>query len=319
MGSFGRRLWGAAALVTFLSSANATGAVDLDATAAAIARGLRAARGAEVAARFDAEMKRVVTGEQLTAMMEGLAAGRAAAGEPSVKRLGQEGPFTHFGVRIRYATGPGTEALLSLRSDGTIGGLRVRPEAPGPERHDNYVTKARLRLPFAGTWTAHNAARGPSNHHFTNPNQRFAVDWIRHGPDGKNLSHGQEALAVAAATVVTLIDGVPENPPGKTDLYNVTGNSVVLDLGGGEWALYAHLVPGSIKVKVGDRVTPGQVLAKIGNSGNSTEPHLHFQLMDAPRLTDAAALPAPFVDVVVNGRRVAHALPDEGQTFSRSP
>jgi murein DD-endopeptidase MepM/ murein hydrolase activator NlpD len=265
-------------------------------------------------------MRKVATGEQITALVRTIAAGRAPSGEPSLTRLGTKGPFTRYEARLRWTAGAPTIALIALRSDGPdagqIGGLTVRPDEPGPERYDRYETKARLKLPFSGTWTAHNAARASTNPHFTNPNQRFAVDWIRHGPDGKNLSHGSDALAVAAATVVTVIDGVPENPPGKTDLYNVTGNSVVLDLGGGEFALYAHLVPGSIRVKPGERVAVGQVLGKIGNSGNSTEAHLHFQLMDAPRLTDAAALLAAFVDVAVNGKRVARALPDEGQTFS---
>jgi len=299
----------------FVSIANAT-PVNLDATATAVARELQAANGPAVAARFDDDMKQVITGEQLTALLKGLAAGRAPVGEPSVTRLGQEGPVTQVGVRVRFGAGPDTKVLIALRADGRIAGLRARPDAEASDRYDTYQTKARLRLPFAGAWTAHNAARAATNHHYANPNQRFAVDWIRHGPDGKNLSRGEDALAVAAATVVTVIDGVPENPPGKTDLYNVTGNSVVLDLGGGEWALYAHLVPGSIRVKVGDRVAAGQPIGKIGNSGNSTEAHLHFQLMDAPRLADAAALPAPFTDVTVGGKRVPRALPDEGKIFA---
>lgn len=301
--------------IGFVSIANAS-PVNLDATAAAIARELQAANGSAVAARFDDDMKKVIGGEALTGMLKGLAAGRAPVGEPAVTRLAEEGPVTQFGVRVRFGAGPDSKILIVLRADGRIAGLRARAEAEASDRLDGYQTKARLRLPFAGAWTAHNAARAATNHHHTNPNQRFAVDWIRHGADGKNLSRGEEALAVAAATVVTVIDGVPEHPPGKPDLYNVTGNSVVLDLGGGEWALYAHLVPGSIRVKVGERVAAGQPLGKIGNSGNSSEPHLHFQLMDAPRLVDAAALPAAFSDVTVGGKRVARALPDEGQIFS---
>ena len=58
----------------------------------------------------------------------------------------------------------------------------------------------------------------------------------------------------------------------------IGGNHVVLDLGGGRFAFYAHLQPGSLKVKVGDRVTRGQIIGLVGNSGNSTEPHLHFHI-----------------------------------------
>ncbi|MGH7448112.1 MAG: M23 family metallopeptidase, partial [Longimicrobiales bacterium] len=63
-------------------------------------------------------------------------------------------------------------------------------------------------------------------------------------------------------------------------LETVSGNSVVIDLGG-RYAFYAHLIPGSLRVSVGDRVRRGQVIGRVGNSGNSTEPHLHFHVVDA--------------------------------------
>ena len=74
-------------------------------------------------------------------------------------------------------------------------------------------------------------------------------------------------------------------------LETVAGNHVNLDLGGGVFAMYAHLQPGSIRVKVGDRVSRGQVLGLVGNSGNSTEPHLHFQLMDRNSPLGSEGLP----------------------------
>jgi murein DD-endopeptidase MepM/ murein hydrolase activator NlpD len=57
---------------------------------------------------------------------------------------------------------------------------------------------------------------------------------------------------------------------------------VIVDIGDGRYALYAHLKPDSIEVEEGDRVTRGQELALLGNSGNTTAPHLHFHVMDAP-------------------------------------
>lgn len=98
------------------------------------------------------------------------------------------------------------------------------------------------------------------------------------------LAWGQEALAVADATVVTVKDGIPENVPGLTSravaitLETIGGNHVILDLGGGRYAFYAHLQPGKIRVKAGDKVRRGDVLGLVGNSGNSTEPHLHFHV-----------------------------------------
>ena len=71
-----------------------------------------------------------------------------------------------------------------------------------------------------------------------------------------------------------------EKPAVPINFETVAGNHVNLDLGGGVYAMYAHLQPGSIRVKVGDHVTPGQVIGLVGNTGNSSEPHLHFQLMN---------------------------------------
>ena len=137
--------------------------------------------------------------------------------------------------------------------------------------------------------------------------QRYAIDWVEidekgsthHADDRVNANyycHGKEALAVADATVVEVKDAIPENVPNGTlaveiTLETVAGNHVNLDLGGGVFAMYAHLEPGSIKVKVGDRVTRGQLLGLVGNTGNSSEPHLHFQLMTANSPLGSEGLP----------------------------
>jgi len=126
--------------------------------------------------------------------------------------------------------------------------------------------------------------------------QRFAIDWVRMNPDGKTTytgdpldnknyrAYGSEALAVADGTVAEVKDGIPQNIPGENSravpitLETIGGNHVILDIGHGHYAFYAHLQPGSLKVKLGDHVRRGQVLGLVGNSGNSTEPHLHFHL-----------------------------------------
>jgi hypothetical protein len=128
--------------------------------------------------------------------------------------------------------------------------------------------------------------------------QRFAIDWVQLGPgeatfhddpkDNRNYyAYGKEILAVADGVVVDIKDGLPENVPGITSraipitLDTAGGNYVIVDLGQGHYAFYAHAQPGSLKVRVGQRVKRGQVLALVGNSGNSTEPHLHFHVADA--------------------------------------
>ena len=96
------------------------------------------------------------------------------------------------------------------------------------------------------------------------------------------------------AKVVQAVDGLPELIPGETfsgGLAQADGNHVILKLGPGTFAGYAHLVPGSVRVRAGDHVRRGQVLGLLGSSGNSSGPHLHFQLMNRPSLLDADGLP----------------------------
>ena len=129
--------------------------------------------------------------------------------------------------------------------------------------------------------------------------QRFAIDFVKLNESGtstftgdrlKNTSYpayGTDALAVADGRVVAVKDGIPENVPGVNSravpitMETVGGNHLIVDIGRGKYAFYAHLQPGSIRVKLGDQVRRGQVLGLVGNSGNSTEPHLHFHLSDA--------------------------------------
>jgi murein DD-endopeptidase len=143
--------------------------------------------------------------------------------------------------------------------------------------------------------------------------QRFAIDFVKLGPTGSGTftgdrldnksyhAYGAEAFAVADAIVAATKDGIPENVPGPTSRAvpvtseTIGGNYVVLELGGGRFAFYAHLQPGSLRVKVGDRVKRGQVLGLVGNSGNSTEPHLHFHVSDGVSPLGSEGLPYAIV------------------------
>ena len=149
--------------------------------------------------------------------------------------------------------------------------------------------------------------------------QRFAIDFVQLFPDGRSFNgdqkdnkayrcYGAEALAVADGVVVATKDGIPENVPGPTSravpitLETVGGNHVILDLGGGRYAFYAHLQPGSLRVKTGDRVRRGQVVGLVGNSGNSTEPHLHFHISDANSPLGSEGLPYALAAFEVQGK-----------------
>jgi len=146
--------------------------------------------------------------------------------------------------------------------------------------------------------------------------QRYAVDWeqtdasgrIYAGPREKLESYaifGQPVLAVADALVVSVIDGEPEQTPGNyptnIPLDKADGNCIILDLGNHRYALYAHMQPGSIKVRSGEKVHLGQVIGLVGDTGNSTVPHLHFQVTDGPSSLSSNGFPYEISEFQVTG------------------
>ncbi len=162
--------------------------------------------------------------------------------------------------------------------------------------------------------------------------QRFAIDWVlvdstfnTHQGDSldnsKYYAQDVDVIAVADGIITATKDGIPENIPGEQSravpitLETVGGNHVILDIGSGRYAFYAHVRPGSIRVKVGDKVKKGQVLAKLGNSGNSSEPHLHFHLSDAPSPLGSQGIPYVFETLEFVGK-CAGVI--SGCAFSRS-
>ncbi|MFO1143948.1 MAG: M23 family metallopeptidase [Amaricoccus sp.] len=138
--------------------------------------------------------------------------------------------------------------------------------------------------------------------------ERFAIDWVQFDKDGRIFTgdgkknedfpyYGTEVYAAADGTVVNLYDEADAQEPGKivgitTD--NIGGNMIVTDIGGGRFAFYAHLQRGSLRVKLGDKVKTGDVIALLGNTGNTDAPHLHFHVMDGPSPLDANGLPYVF-------------------------
>jgi murein DD-endopeptidase len=163
--------------------------------------------------------------------------------------------------------------------------------------------------------------------------QRFAIDWMRPGSDGRAFhddaksnnnfyGYGAEVLAVADARVSDLRDGVSDNV-GATERSNrvvtvdsAVGNYVILDLGRGRFAVYAHLQPGSLKVKLGDHVKAGQPLALLGNSGNSDAPHLHFELTDGNSPMASEGIPYELEKFTQLGILVdEEAVLDHGQSW----
>lgn len=197
-------------------------------------------------------------------------------------------------------------------------------DSAAPSQHLGHETRARLRLPVDGEWFVYWGGRSlEDNVHAARPDQRFALDLLvvrkgrtRRGAGRKNSDYfafGEPVLAPAAARVVRAVDGVPDNSPGADNPRAGLGNHLVLDLGSGEFAFLGHLQAGSLAVRTGAQVAPGQVLARCGNSGASMEPLLHFHLQDSPEEIRGRGLPAQFVDYLAGGRPVPRGEPRKGQ------
>jgi hypothetical protein len=230
----------------------------------------------------------------------------------------------------RFAATPQPlELILGFDAEGRVSGLLVRPPADQsrkefPSPHLDYRTKTALHLPFGDEWTVVWGGRTlAQNYHAFSRDQRFAMDLLivkdgrTHAGDGRACTdyycYGRPVLAPAAGTVVWAQDSLPDQVPGQMDPAHATGNSLILDHGDGEYSLLAHLQPGSLRFRVGDRVPAGAQIGRCGNSGNTSEPHLHYHLQDGPKPFAADGLPAQFVDLVVDDRRVDRAEIEKGE------
>lgn len=175
-----------------------------------------------------------------------------------------------------------------------------------------------LGPPLAGEhWVAINGCCGPDGIHRNTvlpvngrlaDTQRFAIDYMRLDDEGRLVhgdaadvrsytAYGADVVAVADGEVVATLDTLDDQVPGALpdpstiSLQTVDGNHVVVDLGTGHFAFYAHLQKGSVTVEPGDRVRRGEVLGLLGNTGNTSAPHLHFHLMDGPSVLGSDGLP----------------------------
>jgi hypothetical protein len=232
-------------------------------------------------------------------------------------RVAPGGAPARIGHRIAYELppdAPARAAIGSLIIDGPELAVDARAAlvlAP-PLRGDGWLNGNGC----CGATTAHRTARvAVDGSRYIKP-ETFAIDWVRlregrlFEGDGSRVEQwfafGAELLAVADGTVVQVRDGMPEQTPGQfpTALratVDYEGNRVVLEILPGVFATYAHLQPGSVRVKVGDRVRTGQVLGLLGNTGNSSAPHLHFGLQDGPEILSSNSLPFVFDRYTLQG------------------
>jgi murein DD-endopeptidase MepM/ murein hydrolase activator NlpD len=160
------------------------------------------------------------------------------------------------------------------------------------------------RLPFDGIWYVSNE-HGYLDQHKRYLSEAFAYDFLQIGTSGKSYqlegkrnadyyAYGKKVLAVKDGTVVSIRSNVADNDPGKINVAIPGGNAIVIDHGDNQFGYYAHLRPNSTTLKVGAQVKAGDVIGEVGNSGESTEPSLHFHVMNNADPNQGDGIPVVF-------------------------
>lgn len=163
----------------------------------------------------------------------------------------------------------------------------------------------RMQLPLRGTWLC---TQGVDGQHTHKQRWRHAWDFEVAGPDGNTFGgdgsrpehyycYRLPVLAAAAGTVVRVEQDIPDNLVGTMNLKQNWGNYVLVYHAPGLYSLLAHLCRGSVKVRVGQAVFPGEIVALCGTSGRSPRPHLHFHLQTNADL-GSATIPCSFADAI---------------------
>lgn len=282
--------------------------------------------------RFTPEMQALFRDEKSLAdfraqVGEGLGVEETLESERTASQLGDR-------VYIRTSRWSKFPRPVTLRwgldTEGKVAGFSVEPAGePAPSAQLDYETKAPLRLPFERDWYVVWGGRTvEQNYHAASGDQRFAYDFVKQADgrtyrtDGKALEDylcwNEKILAPAAGKVIDAVDGLPDQAIGTTNTEQPAGNHVVLDLGQGEFAFLAHLRKGSVRVGKGDTVAAGDELGRCGNSGNTSEPHLHFHLQTTVTLGKGEGLPAFFNAYEADGRPMRRGEPVQGQTVRRA-
>ena len=259
-----------------------------------------------IEAEFNAQMKAVISGDKLKEFLDNL---HKDFGK--ITKLGEPNFVAPTVANFPAEFERGKLVLLiALDAEGKIGGFRVAPpQAEKPKITSRNQTK--LILPFKGEWFIFwGGDTAEQNYHQNAPNQRFAFDIVKTDADGKThkgdgsknedyYAFGQEIIAPADGVVTYVVDGIHDNKPGEMNRMFVSGNLVIIKHAENEYSLFAHFKQNSIRVKIGDKVTTGQTIGLCGNSGNSSEAHLHFQIQNTPFFADEASVKVFFEKITV--------------------
>ena len=194
---------------------------------------------------------------------------------------------------------------------------------------NSYKSQVRYSLPFDGKWyVANGGVDKETSHSWFLPSQRYAYDFfiMNRGEltfTGKReqldnyFCYTKNVLAPADGIVVSVVSRFPNTPiaaEGQADCAasDVRGNHIMIRHSKHEYSMIAHLLPDSIHVKKGESVIRGQIIAQCGNSGNTSEPHIHFQIQYGKSFELSAGLPILFAHIVVDGKKMPEGFITKG-------
>lgn len=213
---------------------------------------------------------------------------------------------------------------ISIDKDGKINGLFVKPfkEDNLPKLEKNITD---LILPFNGEWFVFwGGDKKELNYHVEDEAQKNAFDLVIIDEKGKSFktdgktnedyyAFGKELIAPCDAEVVLVVDGIKDNTPGELNPIYIPGNTVILKTSKNEFLFFAHFKQNSIVVSQGQKVKKGELLGLCGNSGNSSEPHLHFHMQNVEDMNKATGVKSYFSEIIVNGELRKDYSPIKGE------
>ena len=219
---------------------------------------------------------------------------------------------------------------IAANQEGKISGLYFKPYDSAGAKPLMLRNSTRLSLPFTGEWFVFwGGDTKEQNYHVISQSQKNAFDLVQVGANGRTFksdgkknddyyAFGQPILSVCDAIVEEVTEGIGDNDPGVMNPRHVTGNSIILKTKAGEYILYAHFKSNSLKVKKGDTIKKGQVLGLCGNSGNSSEPHLHFHIQDKADMISSYGVKCHFEKIKVNGTLKTDYSPVKGERIQNA-
>lgn len=256
-------------------------------------------------ATFSPEMKEALPYEKTVATFSSLLEGRGKILEMAFIRY--ENTFARYKTTFEKGV---LEVHISF--DGAIlNGLlftQYKPHIPAPERNTT-----QMRLPFKGKWYVFwGGDTKEQNYHVEYPPFKNAFDFVIVDEEGKSYrskgktndeyyAFNQKLYAPCDGEVVLVVDGIKDNVPGMMDPYFAPGNTVIIKTTNKEYIVLCHFKQWSIRVKQGQKVKTGKYLGRCGNSGNSSEPHLHFHIQNVENINFATGIKCYFELLSVEG------------------